>query len=601
MKIRNIISAILLAASVSVALSCVDDSLSLDKEDVGDLTEADVFGNPIYARYFVNNIYYNLPDSGFEVASGWNGAYLDCATDNGEARNLSSSAQAFNSGNWNPVECPFRSVWANDYAQIRACNKFLANYDIIPELEGYATRDDLESLRAQVIFLRALYYADLLKNYGGVPILEDVLKYDDRTYAPERSTFEATVNYVTEQFDQAAALLGNIPVVSETAYYGRATEGAALAFKAKVLAIAASPLFNRPANYPQYDSDDANVALWRYPSYDKSRWTKAADALKAVIDLGTYSLWTSAKGSKTAYETYFVTRYTPQETILPKLKSPSINIYYNNLPFDFLLVNGLGTPVCYNLPTNDLVEAYEMANGMLINQEGSGYRKLHPYFGRDPRFESTIWHDESTFTGIEFQTWRRDVSSAKSNGKDYITGYSRTGYFLRKYMDVDLNPTTAVTVPNCYPILRYADILLLYAEALNESEGPEAAGVAEAIDQVRSRAGMPGLVQTFAKRGWAMTQDNVRKFLMNERRVEFAFEEQRFWDVRRWMTAEQTQKEAHEVDIILADDDVTKSYSSKLIEKRAWSDKMHLMPIPQAEINRCPTLVQNWGWSPKSL
>ncbi|MDD6253840.1 MAG: RagB/SusD family nutrient uptake outer membrane protein [Bacteroidales bacterium] len=601
MKLKYILSALLLALMAGAVCSCNDDSLSLDKEDVGDLTEDDVFGNPIYAKYFVNNIYFNIPDHGFQVASSWNGAYLDCATDNGEARNLSSSAQSFNSGNWNAQNCPFRGAWSNDYAQIRACNKFLANYDRIPELEGYMTRQDLESLRAQVIFLRAVYYADLLKNFGGVPILEDVLKYNDNTYVPVRSTFKETVEYVTGEFDTAAALLRNIPIESESAYYGRATEGAALAFKAKVLAYAASPLFNRPASYPQYDSADENVAIWRYPDYDKERWQVAADALKAVIDLNKYSLWTTAKGSKTAYETYFVTRYTPNETIMPKLAGPSINIYYNNLPFDFLLVNGMGTPVCYNLPTHDLVEAYEMANGMLIDQEGSGYRKLHPYFGRDPRFESTIWHDESRFCGIEFQTWRRDVTSSKADGKDYITGYSRTGYYLRKYMDVDLNPTTAVTLPNCYPIIRYADILLLYAEALNELNGPEDPGVAEAVNLVRSRASMPDLQTTFANRGWEMTQENVRNLIVNERRIEFAFEEQRFWDVRRWMIGDSTQKEAHEVDIILGDDDVTKSYSSRLIEKRAWTDRMNLMPIPQAEINRCPSLVQNWGWSPASL
>ena len=98
-----------------------------------------------------------------------------------------------------------------------------------------------------------------------------------------------------------------------------------------------------------------------------------------------------------------------------------------------------------------------------------------------------------------------------------------------------------------------------------------------------------------------MTQENVWALIMNERRVEFAFEEQRFWDVRRWMIGDETQTSVHEVDIILADDDVTKSYSSRMIEKRAWEDRMNMLPIPQTEINRCPSLVQNWGWSPAQL
>ena len=601
MKTSKYISILLIFASALALWSCQDDTLSLDKEEVGDLTEKDVFGNPTYARYFVNNIYFNLPDQGFEVASGWNGAYLDCATDNGEARNLASSAQSFNSGNWNAANCPFRGVWSNDYAQIRACNQFLAHYDQIPEMDGVATRDDLESLRAQVLFLRAVFYADLLKNFGGVPILEDVLRYGDKSYTPVRATFEQTLQYTVDQLDAAAALLRNIPVVSESASYGRATEGAALAFKAKILTYAASPLFNRPDDYPQFDADDPNVALWRYPNYSKERWKAAADALKAVIDLDKYSLWTRASGTKSAYETYFVTRYTPSETIHPMLSGPSNAIYYHNLPFEFLLVSGRGTPLCYNLPTQDLVDAYEMADGKLPAQEGSGFRKLHPYQGRDPRLESTVWHDESSFCGIEFQTWRRDVSSNKANGKDYITGYSRTGFFLRKYMDVDLNPTTSVTLPNSYPILRYADILLLYAEALNEYYGPDVEGVASSIDAVRARSGMPGLATTFANRGWVMTQDNVRRLIRNERRVEFAFEEQRFWDVRRWMIGADTQTEVYEADIVLAEDDKTKTYSTKLIEKRSWTDRMYMMPLPQAEINRCPSLIQNWGWTPKAL
>lgn len=149
--------------------------------------------------------------------------------------------------------------------------------------------------------------------------------------------------------------------------------------KGKVLALAASPLFNRPNNYPQYDKEDINKELWRYPVYDSERWNKAAKALKAVIDLGRYDLYKKVNGTKSAYETYFVTRNTVEESIFPFLKGPTIDIYYENLPFNFMLVRGKGSPVCYNLPTQDLVAAYEMKNGMLPEQEGSGFRPLHPF------------------------------------------------------------------------------------------------------------------------------------------------------------------------------------------------------------------------------
>lgn len=581
--------------------ACTDSSALLDREDIGDLYDSDVFRNPTYARYFVNDIYFNLP-GGYAVSSSWNGAYLDCATDNGEARHLDSDAHKFNNGNWNASSLPLGGVWSRDYAQIRACNKFLENYGSIETIEGIASRDDLERLRAETIFLRAFYYADLLKHFGGVPIVTRVLFAGDPELSAPRTDFAGTVEWVVGQCDNAARLFRSVPDGASADNFGRANEGTALALKAKVLLMAASPLFNRPEGYPDYDSADPNAALWRYPKYDRRRWNRAAEACKAVIDLGRYSLWTTRSGSKSAYETYFATRATTNESIFPVLKGPSIDIYYNNLPFEFMIVRGKGSPVCYNLPTWDLVAAYEMADGKLPEQEGSGYRPLNPFSGRDPRLEATVWHDGSTFCDIEFQTWRREVTSEKSDGKDYIKGYSRTGFFLRKYMDADLDPTGVVTLPNSYPIIRYADILLSYAEALNEYfDDPASApgnAIRTSIDLVRSRAGMPGVDETFANRGWELTQENVRTLLRNERRVEFAFEEHRFWDVRRWMTGAETQTAVHELDIVLADDDRTKSYEVRPVESRAWADRMNLMPLPQSEINKNPNLVQNWGWSP---
>jgi hypothetical protein len=380
-------------------------------------------------------------------------------------------------------------------------------------------------------------------------------------------------------------------------------EGVAMAIKAKLLFIAASPLFNRPVTFPQYDGSDPNVALWRYTDYNKDRWRIAANAFSELIASNKYKLYTQKTGTKTAYETYFVTRDTRDETILPMMKGANIDIYYNNLPFEFMLVYGKGSPVCYNLPTNDLVEAYEMNNGMFPYQENSGFRPLDPYAGKDPRFYATIWYDGATFQNIEFQNWRREITSQKVNGKHYITGYSRTGFFLKKYMDKDHNPANSgVSLPNCYPIIRYADILLSFAEALNEYYDDPSTVPGDssrwAINQVRSRAEMPDVNTTFSNRIWPVNQSNLRKLIQNERRVEFAFEEHRFWDIRRWMIGNETQKEVHEQDITLKDDDKTKVYTVVKIENRAWKDRMNLMPIPQSEINRNPNLIQNWGWDP---
>lgn len=606
---KNIYYIITIFLAVFLACSCTDPESLLDKEDVGDIYEKDVFRNPTYAIYFINQLYKNLPSSGYQPTSAFNGAYLDCATDNGEARNLESDAHKFNEGNWNAASHPLDFAWNTDYAQIRACNKFLKYYPYIEEVQGIATRNDIEYLKAQAIGLRAFFYADLLKNYGGIPIVTTVIedKNDPLLTAP-RNTFEECVDFIVSEFDYAITLFKslNTRVQDENSNYGRMNEFAAMALKARVLTMAASPLFNRSANFPQYDANDPNAKFWRYTDYDPERWLVAAEACKEIIDLNKFSLYIKKSGTKSAYETYFVNYQTPEESIFPRVYGASRDIYYNNLPFEFMNISGKGSPLCYNLPTQNLVNSYEMKNGMLPEQPNSGFRPLHPFSNRDPRLEATIWHDESVFNGIEFETWRRETTSAKTEGKHYIRGYSRTGFFLRKYMDVDVNPSSSsTTVAVYYPVIRYADILLSYAEALNEyysSPGIVPGDkVRWALDQVRGRAGMPTVEETFNNRGWVLSQDNIRLLIQNERRVEFAFEEHRFWDIRRWMIGNETQREVYEQEIILKDDDKTKEYNIRRIEKRAYEDKMNLMPIPQNEVNRNKNLVQNWGWSPAGV
>ena len=203
LKIYTILSLVLVMMAFS---SCLDASSLMDKEDVGDLYEKDVFKDPTYARYFVNDIYYSLP-KGAEVPGSWNGAYLDCATDNGEARNLESDAQRFNDGNWNAESVPLGSIWSKYYASIRACNKFIENYDYIEERDGVATRIDLEYLRAQVIFLRAFFYAELLKHFGGVPLLDKTLHFGSpELKEAKRATFDDCVKYILKECDDAIAV-----------------------------------------------------------------------------------------------------------------------------------------------------------------------------------------------------------------------------------------------------------------------------------------------------------------------------------------------------------------------------------------------------------
>lgn len=167
-------------------LSCQDASSLMDKEDVGDLYEKDVFRSGTYARYFVNDIYYNIISTGYGI-SGWGGAYMDCATDNGEARPLSSAGAPLQHRQLERRRQPAGIHLTNSYAQIRACNKFLENYHLIEEESGITTRLDIEYLRAQVIFLRAYFYSELLRAFGGVPLITKVLSMNDPEIKSERT------------------------------------------------------------------------------------------------------------------------------------------------------------------------------------------------------------------------------------------------------------------------------------------------------------------------------------------------------------------------------------------------------------------------------
>lgn len=274
-------------------LSCQDASSLMDKEDVGDLYEKDVFRSGTYARYFVNDIYYNIISTGYGV-SGWGGAYMALRhRTTARPAQLNSAAHRYNTGNWNAADNPLGFIWTNSYAQIRACNKFLENYHLIEEESGITTRLDIEYLRAQVIFLRAYFYSELLRAFGGVPLITKVLSMDDPEIKSERDSFKTILDFIVGECENAAELLKSLRGEDATRYglfggnFGRANEGIALALKAKVLLMAASPLFNRPADFSQYDSADPNVSLWRYPDYDGNVGTPQPKRSK------TLSIWDS--------------------------------------------------------------------------------------------------------------------------------------------------------------------------------------------------------------------------------------------------------------------------------------------------------------------
>lgn len=555
---KNKIPYLLLTAFIMVA-GCQKDP---EKEPLDKLTQGYVFDSTDisggYAEEFLNSIYTNLP-SGFNRIDG---NILDAGTDDAIPSEAGSTVENFTDGRISPFENP-DNPWGRYYKGIRDVNLFLANIDRVP-----ADSQLMVYWKADARFLRALFYFELIRAYGGVPLIGDTVYHLTDDIEPKRNTFAECVDYITSECDAIKDMARTDPVGASD--WGRISKGIVLTLKAKVLLYAASPLFNggTEAGTPEL----AN--LEGYPTYDPERWQKAAQAAKDVIDLHIYSL-------EPNYSNVFLTRRN-KEVILSHLRNTTSDVETNNGPVGYAQ-NASGQGM--TSPTQDLVDAFEMQNGEAISDPASGYDPTNPYAGRDPRFYSTI-----LFNGAQ---WLMRPLETFENGQDKPNTniiQTQTGYYMRKFM-ADFTKSSAYSPQNHnFIIFRYADVLLWYAEALNEYEGP-VQDVYDAVESIRERAGLDPYQLPHD-----LTKEEMRAVIRHERRVEFAFEESRFWDIRRWKTADSLLNGTLTGMKIVKNQDSTFSYSPVPVEKTFFSPNMYLYPIPYSETSKNKNLTQNSGW-----
>ena len=526
----------------------------LDYDESSYLDKDDIFSDFARTKGFLTAIYAYLPDDFVSI----DGAMRAAATD--EAIHIwdLSNVHRMTNGTWSAIQ-PVDNVWGNMYQAIRAANLFLL------ETEGQDFDDRRYNLDyAEIIeqfeiypyearFLRAFYYFELIKRYKNVPLITSVMTPDEaKTIQP--SPFETVVQFIVDECDEIAQHLpadfSNFSSAQET---GRATKGAAMALKARTLLYAASPLHN-PSN---------NLELWQ----------AAARAAKDIIDMDQYILVPD-------YSQNF-NNIASRELIFGKREGPTNGMERRNFPVGY---EGGNTGTC---PSQNLVDAYDMAlTGLPITHPFSGYNPENPYAGRDPRLNQTIILNNSQWKGQVVETY-----VGGRNGPP-ITNASNTGYYLKKHLieAVSLEPTNTTTREHTWVLFRYAEVLLNYAEAMNEAYGPDNAAdlgltAREAVRQVRARVNIPGYP--------VLSQDDFRTRLRNERRVELAFEDHRFWDVRRWKIGDTT------TDIYgmrITQENGIFSYEKTLVEQRYFADYMNLYPIPQSEIYINENLQQNPGW-----
>ena len=430
------------------------------------------------------------------------------------------------------------TIWGRSYRSIRECNYGLNNIIQVQMSEGLRNK-----LRGELHFVRAFRYHDLIRNYGKVILMGDkVYNLSDNMAEANytRASIKEGLDYAVAELDSAIQYL---PAANDDKWQlGRATKGAAMALKARLLLYAASPLYNT------------------------GTWEAAAAAAKAVMDLTQYSIapdYAKLFLNVNNNEIIFCRQYA--------IGARHVCMEIANGPNGY---NGWAG----NSPLQNLVDAYEMKSGKPITDGTSGYDAANPYANRDARFYASILYNGASYRGSTIQGYTPGGKDSKDGPSNWNS--TKTGYYLRKFMD-DNNPIdnpweVAGLQPWIY--MRYAEVLLNYAEAQNEAVGPDAT-VYSAINQIRQRASVnqPVLVA-------GLSQAEMRDVIRRERQVELAFEEHRYYDVRRWKIAMQTENvPAYGVDVTIVNGKTV--YTRKeALSGRLFLERNYWLPIPRTEI-----------------
>jgi starch-binding outer membrane protein, SusD/RagB family len=518
-------------------------------------------------QQILNNIYSYLPKDFNSV----DGAIRSSATDDAVDVWDISDIQKFNDGSWNST-VTLDDNWSNFYLGIRTANVFIKEAPglTFPETiwnQGYS--DGMKAYNVypyEARFLRAFYFGELIKRYGNVP-LDTVALTADEANKISTTSYDDIVKFIVRECN---AVKIKLPVTFSTfisTQTGRATKGAAMALKARTLLYAASPLHN--------------------PTNDVTKWIAAAQASKELIDTlsATYT-------PLAAYTTAF-NNLSSKELILERRQADDRAFEVSNTAVGFI---GGNTGTC---PSQNLVDSYEMkTSGKGISEAGSGYDPANPYAttgvaARDPRLAMTVLYNGAIWrTPLTVQAYYGGLNGPPT------ANTTKTGYYLKKYLveSISLDPVNPGTAKHNWVIYRYSEVLLNYAEAMNEAYGPDVAGPGSlanltaraAVNIVRARTGvaMPAFPA-------GMTQAAFSDKLRNERRVELAFEDHRFWDLRRWKIGPSTT--------VIRGMNITNNsgvltFTPKVVETRVWDDRMYLYPIPQTELFINHNLLQNPGW-----
>ena len=634
------------ATFLILILSSCNNYLNVVPDNVATLEYA--FLDKIGAEKFLATCYSYLPDFGSpsadpaimgsdEICIHGENSWYSVALGDFYCNNIKRSRQN--------VSNPLLNFWDGGYSgrnlftAIRDCNIFLENIHLVG-------KDLNESERikwiAEVKFLKAYYHYYLLRMYGPIPIIRENLPISAsidqvRVY---REPFDDCVKYITLLIDEAVRDLP-LEINNVATELGHITQAAALAIKAEVLVTAASPLFNGNVGYS--NMVDAKGTKLFNPTYDENKWKLATQACKNAIDtalLANHRLYEFKDSRYALSETTkrimtlrnaFGERWN-EEILWGIAKNTTTNLQHFSLPY--FSTNDIQITYTEPIlaPTIMSAEMFYTENGVPINEDpdydysgryntsivsGQIYyipngtetaklnQKREPRFYANLGFDGGLWFGNGRFKDVGMGTatetpWIIDAKQGKPSGKTSSIRYSATGYFAKKYSHFETSTTSTggTLVRMAFPIVRLADLYLLYAEARNEFSGPDAL-VYDYINMVRNRAGLNGVTESWSKHSKfpdkPLNKEGLREIIHQERMIELAFEGKRFWDIRRWKIADQVLNQAvtgWNVEGTTA----IEYYNVVTMEILKFTMKEYLWPLKQQTLRVNPNLVQNPFW-----
>lgn len=585
------IFALALAMGAMTLTSCEDAFGNfLDKQPSNELTKAEVLGSFTLLEQNHNDTYNFLLHGANRINNSW----LDAATDLAESSiGTSGTRTSFNIGNYygSGGAAELTSVWESRYRGIRKCNITIntleaENADKLRpadlSVELFQTRKG--NFIAEARFLRAYFYWELFLRYGPVPMVTTELdpNGDLMTGYTERPDLKTFMDFLFKEVKECEAGLKTYAETSDETYAGEVNQPTARALYVRMMLYMASP---------------------RYSAQSGVTWQQAADAAKDFLaDYGdNYRLETRTNGGVAAYNNaWLLNSYAD--------KNPEVIFFRNDVAIGWSGIS-TDTPVGEGgqgglCPSQNLVDMYDMEDGSApftqydatgapvyvngkptVNAE-SGYTDQNMWKDRDPRLAASVLYQGSEWNGRAI-----NVIYGQSDNPIGNQNVTPTGYYVRKYIpETILSNKHSGTAKRLWRIFTYSEILLSYAEALNEADyAGNKALVCNLLDQIRHRGGIIGNV---ANRADLNSQTAMRNFIHKERTIELAFEEHRWWDVRRWNVAgDALGRDIYGIDVA-ADGTITR----KVAQQRKWQDKFYLYPIPEAEVWKIGQDFQNEGW-----